>query len=169
MKNNLTETNRMKDLVIDKSFNQLLKFLIDSKCSPDCEKLKDKIDLFKFINWENLYNNSNYVCYNNLKDMYITNEIPINVFWVSYINTDPERIPVNLYDFLEELNRITQNINDNSFNLINEWYFDFEGDSGVFLDFKKSLEGTEQFISIFIAVKSFNEAATITEIIKSKK
>lgn len=168
MKKNLPTSEKMKKLILEESFGPLLKLLTDINSEPSCKDLSDQLDSFKYIDFEAISKNSAYVCFDNLKRMYFSNEIPLNVFWISSLNTELDGYDYNPFNFLNDLDSISQNIINNSFEQTHEWFFDHEGNSGVFLHFNKTVGQKSQFVSIFIAFKNGDGVQTLTQIKKGK-
>jgi hypothetical protein len=169
MKNDIPTGENFKALTIEKAFKPLLKELLASKQQPGCKDIKGKLDHFKFINLAKLQDNSTYVCFDNLKRMYSDNVIPENVFWITSVNANPDDSFIQPHTLIEQLNLITQQIKSNSFNLTHEWYFDHEGNSGIFLHCIKPVNNTHHFISIFVAYKNIDGSPTLTKVKNGKK
>ena len=168
METSLPKSEKMKEIILKESFRPLLKLLIESKCIPSCADLSEMLSWFQYTGFLDTKKNSIQVRFDDLKRMYFTNEIPLNVFWISSINTDCEDYHCNPFNFLNDLDTISQNIINNSFEQTHEWFFDHEGNSGVFLNFYKTTETNNQFISIFIAFKNGEGIQTLTQIKKGK-
>lgn len=50
--------------------------------------------------------NSCYVCFENLKKMYFRDEIPINMFWISSVNSVLDEIIIPLNNFQQDIDII---------------------------------------------------------------
>ncbi len=145
MQNDLPTGVNFKELTIEKAFKPLLKELLESKQQPSCKDIKGTLDYFQFINFTKLKDNSTYICFDNLKSMYSDNVMPENVFWITSVNANPDDSSAQPHTFVEQLNIITQQIKSNAFELTHEWFFDHEGNSGVFLHFIKPVNNTHHF------------------------
>ena len=169
MENDLPTGENFKELTIEKAFKPLLKELIASKQQTSCKDIKGKLDYFQFISLAPLQDNSAPICFDNLKSMYSDNLMPENVFWITSVNANTDDSFIQPHTFIEQLNIITQQIKSNAFELTHEWYFEQEGNSGVFLHFIKPLNNTDNFISIFVAYKNLDSSATLEEARNGKK
>jgi len=169
MKNDIPTGENFKALTIEKAFKPLLKVLIASKQQPSCKEIKDKLYYFQLINLNKLKENNSYICYDNLKSMYSDNVIPENVFWITCINANDDDSFIQPHTLIEQLNLITQQIKSNAFELTHEWYFEHEGNSGIFLHFLKPVNNTHHFISIFVAYKNIDGSPTLTKVKNGKK
>jgi hypothetical protein len=173
MKINLPSDERMKELIQTDVFEPIIKLLIDNNFEPNCkffkEKIKDKLDFFIYTSHNELRDNSTYVCFDSLKSMYSDNVIPENVFWVTCLNANTDDIYIPAHPFIQDLRKIVEQIKSNNFELTHEWYFDHEGNTGVFLHFIKLVNDTNHFVSIFVTFKNFDGEPTLTEVKNSNK
>jgi hypothetical protein len=162
----LLDSKNLKNLIEENSFKPLLKVLIENKFKTDCEIIKCKLDFFRQINFENLTDNSTYVCFNNLKDMYFKNEIPSNVFWISCFGINEDRTFSELMNFVSEIKTLKEKLNENKFQLNQEWLIEHEGYSGLFLIFNKGISEPKYFNAFFIAIKTPPEVVDLMSLIK---
>jgi hypothetical protein len=157
----LPNTINTKELIINDCLKPLLKLVIDNNGGFKCNDIKDKISLFDFISCSILKDNSSYVCFENLKKMYFRDEIPINMFWISSVNSVSDEIIIPPNNFQQDIDIIIKTIIENKFELNNEWYFKNESNEGVFLNFNKSHCELNYFITIFIAFKNIEGLPTL--------
>jgi len=151
MKEKLPTERRMNDLLTKETLLPLVKMLLESDNIPDCEKLRDALTFFSLINQSIMRDNSSYVCFTNLKTMYQHDDIPVNVFWISAVNSVYSGVPIPQNLLIEDLGKIIENTTSKGFSLSHEWYFEDGGNSGVFLHFTKDKPMDHDFVSILIA------------------
>jgi hypothetical protein len=77
METNLPTSEKTKSLIMKQLFEPLLQLLNESNCTLNCKALSEQLDSFQYIGFEDMKNNSIQVCFDNLKQMYFTNEIPL--------------------------------------------------------------------------------------------
>ena len=169
MENDLPTGENFKELALDKSFKSLLSLLIENKFQDSCSKINEKLDFFEVAGFQKIKYNNAYICFDNLKSMYSDHVMPENVFWITAVNTNNDDSFIQPHALIEQLNLITQQIKSNAFNLTHEWYFEHEGNSGIFLHFLKPVNNTDHFISIFVAYKNIDATTTLEEARNGKK
>lgn len=163
----LSKDLKVKELILNNCLKPLIKTIINEECKISCNFLKNQLSFLNIVSCGKLRDNSSYICFENLISMYSdSNEIPMNMFWVSYINTNPNPddiiIPPNI--FLEDINNLSQTILKSGFELTHEWYIENEGNSAVFLNFDKMNNNLNYFITIFIVFKNIEGFPTLNEV-----
>jgi hypothetical protein len=176
MKKNLSKDHKFQKLIEKEVLNPIFKILSENNYEPNCkvfrEKIKSNLEIFATTahsRYNKLKDNSTYICFDNLKSMYLDNVIPENIFWITCVNANTDDSFTQPNTFIEQLNIIIKQIKSNSFELTHEWHFDHEGNSGVFLHFIKPVNNTHHFISIFIAYKNIDDEPTFTEVKNEEK
>jgi hypothetical protein len=156
---------KVKELILNNCFKPLIKTIINEGSKVSCDFLKNQLSFLNIVSCGKLRDNSSYICFKNLICMYSnSNEIPMNMFWISCINVNSNDIIIPPNIFLEDINNLSKNILKNGFDLTHEWYIENEGNSAVFLYFDKVYNNVNYFITIFIAFKNIEGFPTLNEV-----
>lgn len=161
----LSKDLKVKELIINNCLIPLIKTITNEVCKISCNFLKNQLSFLNIVSCGKLRDNSSYICFENLICMYSdSNDIPMNMFWVSCINANPNDIIISPNIFLEDINNLSQTLLKNGFELTHEWHIENEGNSAVFLNFDKVNNNVNYFITIFIAFKNIEGFPTLNEV-----